>query len=736
MAGWLSRNNYVPTDKIRNDMFNSLANDDRYWGGDVNGGGYRLANVILDGSGGFQYYPSPVEVTPGTDGQGVLQLDQTVSGNRIKRWTAGKDSATESGGNSGSNFAIVRYDDAGALLGIPFAINRASGLITMGAQKWTGAIDGGGQTLSNVVIPGTLADPTTTKGDLIARGAAAIGRVAVGTNGQVLAADSAQPQGVAWIAANAHTHEAAIITGRIATARLGTGTADATVYLRGDGAWAPAGGGSGGAVTSIFGRAGVVVAQTGDYTVAQVTGAMANPTTTKGDLIVRDASGPARLPVGTDGYVLIADSTQALGMRWTSGGSGSQTPWVSDIDGAGFTLKNVGKVGIATATPGFLFSMGPVVTNRKLAVYDFGGDFFGFGVSSGIFRYDSGISSDHVFYTSGGATERMRLTSDGKLGIGTVPVVPLSVITSLIDQPSLTANTGVITCWNPAGLQLSIGCNDRGSWLQTKFSNSDGRAFQLILNPLGGNIGVGVTVPGQALHVAPSGIALTSSDGQPNYYRIAPASDQTELRVAYFVSGDWYPNAAGGLHMNFSGQLGIGKSPAYPLDVVGDVNCTGAFRVNGAAISTGGITGIVVQAAGTAAGSGAPHPTINFMTGTSASPSASEDIPNNRYNVAYNFTSDVRLKQKIVDLEGGLSVIDRMRPVAFEWNGAGGFMKGRRSVAIIAQELQELLPDCVYPVRQRLRPEDEETDVLCYDPIHILFHLVLAVKQLKKQLLN
>lgn len=44
-----------------------------------------------------------------------------------------------------------------------------------------------------------------------------------------------------------------------------------------------------------------------------------SPTTTKGDLIVRNAStGNARLAVGTDGQSLLADSTQATGLRWGS----------------------------------------------------------------------------------------------------------------------------------------------------------------------------------------------------------------------------------------------------------------------------------------------------------------------------------------------------------------------------------------------------------------------------------
>lgn len=45
-----------------------------------------------------------------------------------------------------------------------------------------------------------------------------------------------------------------------------------------------------------------------------------SPTTTKGDLIVDNGTTPVRLPVGTNGQALVADSTQAAGVKWGSSG--------------------------------------------------------------------------------------------------------------------------------------------------------------------------------------------------------------------------------------------------------------------------------------------------------------------------------------------------------------------------------------------------------------------------------
>jgi len=51
-----------------------------------------------------------------------------------KRWNIGTDTSGEAGGNGGTNFAINRYSDAGALVDTPMTISRASGITSFSGQ--------------------------------------------------------------------------------------------------------------------------------------------------------------------------------------------------------------------------------------------------------------------------------------------------------------------------------------------------------------------------------------------------------------------------------------------------------------------------------------------------------------------------------------------------------------------------------------------------------------------------
>jgi hypothetical protein len=307
---WLSNNSFSPTDKLHSVDMNNLANDIRNWGGDVNGGGFNLYNCTISG---------------------VFTDPTTTVGDLIVH-----------GPTAGTVGALQRLP-VGTTDGLALVIDHTQAL----GVKWG-------------VAAGGMLDPTTTKGDLIVKPTGAPPtRLPVGADSHILICDSSQTTGLRWgtitgfaapgsdtqvmlnkagvpgasanLVFNYTTNHLLIgggtDDGSAAVVQV-TGITHTTMRIRSDMVFSPkawpssssysspdAGyGGIGYQGASIYWYWNGAAYAAVDF--SRLANTLSDPTTTLGDLIVRGSATIARFGVGTDSYMLVADSTQPLGLRW------------------------------------------------------------------------------------------------------------------------------------------------------------------------------------------------------------------------------------------------------------------------------------------------------------------------------------------------------------------------------------------------------------------------------------
>jgi hypothetical protein len=82
--------------------------------------------------------------------------------------------------------------------------------------------------------------------------------------------------------------------------------------------------------------------------------------------------------------------------------------------------------------------------------------------------------------------------------------------------------------------------------------------------------------------------------------------------------------------------------------------------------------------------------TNGYMMGFSNASTEIGTISSNGSNVAYNTSSDYRLKENVSPMTNALDKIQLLKPCTFTWKSDGSNSQG-----FIAHELQEIVPDCV-----------------------------------------
>jgi hypothetical protein len=105
-------------------------------------------------------------------------------------------------------------------------------------------------------------------------------------------------------------------------------------------------------------------------------------------------------------------------------------------------------------------------------------------------------------------------------------------------------------------------------------------------------------------------------------------------------------------------------------------------------------------------------------------------------NVYATNVSDRRLKSDIVPWRKGLDLVRRLQPVSFQWNGRANRPKdGRAHIGLVADEVEQVLPEAVSEALRQLDPQDADpTPVKFLDDRALICALVNAVQQLAERL--
>jgi hypothetical protein len=191
----------------------------------------------------------------------------------------------------------------------------------------------------------------------------------------------------------------------------------------------------------------------------------------------------------------------------------------------------------------------------------------------------------------------------------------------------------------------------------------------------GTNVGIGTTSPGEILHL-----------------------QATQPVIRYTKTGV----------LNWKAGIITGNDYAITVDNV----ATTAFTIQ----SGTGNVGI---------GTTSPSYQLQLSTDSAAKPTSA----------LWTIASDERIKENITPYTKGLTDLLKINPINYDYNGLGGFKKGKGGVGIIAQEIIEILPDSVSSIKAKLNENDEnEIDILNFNGHELTYVLINAIKEQQQQI--
>jgi len=187
--------------------------------------------------------------------------------------------------------------------------------------------------------------------------------------------------------------------------------------------------------------------------------------------------------------------------------------------------------------------------------------------------YINNVANGNIrFFTSG--TEKFRISNTGLVGVGTIdPDLRLHVngVNALPSSSGSTA-TGHLTLRAKASSSshgMFMGVSNAApwsSWIQAQDASNNATNYPLLLNPNGGNIGIGVATPNEELHIHASGTSYIrftdEASGTGGTDGAIFGLDHPHLYAWNYEAGDFVvaTNATEKLRITSDGDVGIGDA--------------------------------------------------------------------------------------------------------------------------------------------------------------------------------
>jgi hypothetical protein len=285
----------------------------------------------------------------------------------------------------------------------------------------------------------------------------------------------------------------------------------------------------------------------------------------------------------------------------------------------------------------------------------------------------TGTTDKLEFNYNGSGNAEVVIDSTGNVGIGTAPTFTPGGSRILLQLTN-----------GASGGQIAMGNNASESENPRIFSDADNLGFATATT--GGGIFQFYTAGTEALRIDASG----------------------NVDITY---GNLFTDTTSGIF--FSGGIGSFTNGIYGVGV------------NNVAINTGGTSRMTIDSSGNVIVSGAGSGSLGKLTTRSdggtplavSNESASGTlvalmgngsgnlgtITHNGSSVAYNTTSDYRLKEDDQPMTGATERVKALRPINFAWKADGSRVDG-----FLAHEAQEVVPECVTGSKDAMRDEEYE----------------------------